>query len=58
MLYINLMEKEPRKGQQGIIIGIGIMVGTLIGVLTDNVGLWLSLGLCMGAGIEYTKKTL
>ena len=51
------MEKEPKKGQQGIIIGIGLMVGTLIGVLTDNIGLWLSLGLCMGAGIEYTKKS-
>ena len=51
MLYIDLMEKKPKKGQQGIITGIGIMVGTLIGVLTDNIGLWLSLGLCMGAGI-------
>ena len=56
MLYIGLIEKEPKKGQQGIITGIGTMVGTLIGVLTNNIGLWLSLGLCMGAGIEYTKK--
>ena len=32
------------------------MVGILIGVLTDNIGLWLSLGLCLGAGIEYTKN--
>jgi hypothetical protein len=32
------------------------MVGTLIGVLTDNIGLWLSLGLFMGAAIGYTKK--
>jgi len=55
MLYIGLI-KEPKKGQQGIITGIGTMVGTLIGVLTDNIGLWLSLGLCIGAGIEYTKK--
>ena len=58
MLYIGLIEKEPKKGQQGIITGIGTMVGSLIGVLTDNIGLWLSLGLCTGAGIEYTKNKL
>jgi hypothetical protein len=56
MLYIDLRDKEPKKGQQGLITCIGIMVGTLIGVLTDNIGLWLSLGLFMGAAIGYTKK--
>jgi hypothetical protein len=32
-------------------IGIGVMSGTIVGVLTDNIGLWLSLGIAFGVGI-------
>ena len=31
--------------------GLGIIIGTVIGALTDNVGLWIALGLVFGAGI-------
>ena len=31
--------------------GIGLVVGVIIGSVTDNIGLWISLGLCFGAGI-------
>ena len=31
-------------------IGIGMMIGAAVGVATDNIALWLSLGLVFGAG--------
>ena len=31
-------------------IAIGVVGGTLVGVLTDNIGLWLPLGIAFGAG--------
>ena len=38
--------------KKGFYIGIGIMLGTLIGVFLDNIGLWLSLGLVFGVSVE------
>jgi hypothetical protein len=32
-------------------LGIGLLAGIIIGSATDNVGLWIALGLCFGAGI-------
>jgi|SaaInl0LU_22_DNA_1037365.scaffolds.fasta_scaffold01082_2 hypothetical protein len=35
----------------------GVFGGTLVGIVTDNLGLWISLGLVIGAGVmEYLKK--
>jgi 2-keto-3-deoxy-6-phosphogluconate aldolase len=34
-------------------IGIGMLIGAVIGIATDNIALWLSLGLVFGAG--YSK---
>ena len=31
--------------------GIGLLAGVIIGNATDNIGLWIALGLCFGAGI-------
>tara|TARA_X000000368_G_C22936884_1_gene670299 strand:- start:165 stop:332 length:168 start_codon:yes stop_codon:yes gene_type:complete len=31
--------------------GIGLVAGVVIGSITDNIGLWISLGLCFGAGV-------
>ena len=31
--------------------GIGLIAGIIIGSITNNVGLWIALGLCFGAGI-------
>ena len=31
--------------------GIGLLAGVIIGSVTDNVGLWIALGLCFGVGI-------
>ncbi|MEO2067050.1 MAG: hypothetical protein ABGW67_02345 [Flavobacteriaceae bacterium] len=37
-------------------IGIGVMTGTIVGVLTDNIGLWLPLGIVLGVAIGTTQK--
>jgi F0F1-type ATP synthase assembly protein I len=41
-------------------IGIGVMTGTIVGVLTDNIGLWLpfgvSFGIVFGVVIGTTQK--
>ena len=39
-------------------IGIGVMTGTIVGVLTDNIGLWLPLGIVLGVVIGTTQKIL
>ena len=31
--------------------GIGLLPGIIIGSASENIGLWISLGLCFGAGI-------
>jgi hypothetical protein len=37
-------------------IGIGMIIGVVIGIATDNIGLWLSLGLVFGASYGKTKQ--
>ena len=41
--------------------GIGLLAGIIIESASENVGLWISLGLCFGAGIgtilEKKKKS-
>jgi len=39
------------KSKISIGAGIGLLLGVIIGSVTDNNGLWISLGLCFGAGI-------
>ncbi|MEY2962940.1 MAG: hypothetical protein RL754_201 [Bacteroidota bacterium] len=34
-------------------IGIGLMVGVVVGSITKNMGLWISLGLAFGAALGY-----
>ena len=31
--------------------GIGLLIGVVIGSNTDDIGSWIPLGLCLGAGI-------
>lgn len=51
----HFMKKNNKLGA-GIAIGIGI--GTAVGVVTNNLGLWLGVGIAIGAGIGtiLTKK--
>ena len=45
------MEKMAENG-----IAIGLIFGVIVGALTDNVGLWLSLGLVFGAAFSSNAK--
>ena len=37
-------------------VAYGIVFGTLVGLFTENLGLWLALGVVLGAGIEAYSK--
>ena len=41
--------KKESKLSIGIALGVGL--GTAVGIITDNIGLWLSLGVAIGAGV-------
>ena len=40
-----------KESQISIGAGIGLLIGIIIGSASNNVGLWIPLGLCFGAGI-------
>ena len=40
-----------KESKMSIGAGIGLIAGIIIGSATNNVGLWIALGLCFGAGI-------
>ena len=44
--------KNKLKNQKGFYIGIGLMGGVLVGIFTDNIGLWISLGLVFGVVLD------
>ena len=44
--------KNKLNNQKGSYIGIGLMGGVLVGIFTDNIGLWISLGLVFGVVLE------
>ena len=44
------------KQKKGFYIGVGLMGGVLVGIFTDNIGLWISLGLVFGVSIENSKQ--
>lgn len=47
---------KTKNKKKGTFIGLGLIFGTLVGVLTDSVGLWLSLGIVFGASMEMKNK--
>ena len=46
--------KKKNKQVSGILLGV--VIGTILGIALDNLGLWLSLGIAIGAAFEYTKQ--
>lgn len=40
----------------GQAVAFGIALGTLVGIITDNLGLWLPVGIAIGAGIGQTRS--
>ena len=53
------LKKMKKAKHTGIGIAIGVVIGSIIGVATDDLGLWLSLGIAIGAflGIALMKET-
>ena len=37
-------------------VAYGIVFGILVGLFTENLGLWLALGVVLGAGMSQIKK--
>ena len=58
---LNVWEVDVRKefsGKEkatGTGVGIGIIIGSVIGVLTDNPGLWIALGIAIGAAVGASR---
>ena len=40
------------KLQKGLWLGIFLMIGTITGAVTENIGVYLPLGICFGVVIE------
>ena len=40
----------------GSFIALGILLGTVIGSLTDNVGLWVGMGIVLGSALGAMKS--
>ena len=59
ILFPNLFKKKlnektnfnMKESKISLGAGIGLLAGIIIGSATDNIGLWIALGLCFGAGI-------
>lgn len=47
---------KTKKSTKGVKIIVGVILGVLVGVLTSNIGLWLPIGIALGAGLEYTSQ--
>jgi hypothetical protein len=44
------------KLQKGLWLGIFLMIGTITGAVTENIGLCLSIGICFGVVIELMQN--
>jgi hypothetical protein len=44
------------KLQKGLWLGIFLMIGTIIGAVTGNIGMYLPLGICFGVVIELMQN--
>ena len=48
------MAKQKKNLEQGQGVAIGIALGLMVGLATDNIALWLCIGVAIGA--SYVKK--
>jgi len=53
---VNLSEQLHIKKQKGFWIGIGLMGGTIVGAVTNDLGIWLPVGITIGVALEITQK--
>jgi hypothetical protein len=55
--FKNRKDQDTKK-ETSTAIGLGIMFGSIIGALTDNIGIWLPLGMAIGVGIGASRARL
>jgi hypothetical protein len=36
---------------------ISLLIGLAIGIIEDNIGLWICLGLAIGVAVDHTRKS-
>ena len=48
------MKKINLKLKKGYWIEISLMIGTIVGAITDNIGIWIPVGIAIGAALETT----
>ncbi len=46
------MMLNNQKIPTGFMVAMGIIIGTVVGALTGNVGLWIVIGLAIGSVVE------
>ena len=51
------MEKYYKDGMDGYFTGLAIVVGAVAGVLLNDVGLWVALGICGVVSIQQEIKS-
>ena len=53
-------KKEPIQVRSGIGLAVGLSLGTLVGIVIDNIGLGMmmgvAVGLCVGSTIDVLRK--
>jgi uncharacterized membrane protein YoaK (UPF0700 family) len=50
MAFLN---KKTMKKRGSNALAIGVLIGTVIGTLTDDKALWISIGIALGAAYKY-----
>lgn len=55
MVYIYPMKKDRKFTFKEKAIAYGLVAGITIGLITDTIGLWLSLGIVFGVGIGSSR---
>ncbi|MCH7736497.1 MAG: hypothetical protein IH872_03745 [Chloroflexi bacterium] len=46
---------KNQKIPTGFMVAMGIIIGTVVGALADNVGIWITVGIVIGAILEFGK---
>ena len=51
------MMLNSQKIPSGFMVAMGIIIGTVVGGLTGNVGIWITIGIIIGVALDFSKAT-
>ena len=49
------MMLNSQKIPSGFMVAMGIIIGTVVGALTSNVGIWITIGIVIGVALKFGK---